>query len=435
MIMNIQTEELSSTRRKLNIEIPSEEVAKEYNEALDAWKKHANIPGFRPGKAPVHLVKAKHHKDIVERLRDHLLPKSYREALQESKIEVVRIIDMDEDIKVKLDEPFAYSITVDVKPEIALPEYKGITLKRQAVEISSDDVDSRIEDLREQRAGFDEVTDRPVARGDMVQIDFNTTLDGAPLAEAAPDAVGLDKAEDFWLQADENAFIPELGEGLAGLAIGEKRDVNITFDDKFASEPLRNKEVVFHVKIKAIRGRVLPELDEEFLKPFQVADVTQFRQKIKDSLQAEKQQEQEGALRREIEKFLLENTSFDLPESDVDEAANRQVRRIINDMSRQGIADDKMMEQKDEIVEAARQSAQTSVKLRYVLLKIAEQENLTVSENELKREMAMMAYAYGMKPQDLEKELSEESAREEFRGDVLMRKTMQHLFDAANISE
>jgi trigger factor len=433
--MNIQTEELSSTRRKLNIEIPAEEVAKEYNEALDAWKKHANIPGFRPGKAPVHLVKAKHHKDIVERLRDHLLPKSYREALGESKIEVVRIIDMDEDIKVKLDEPFAYSITVDVKPEITLPEYKGLALKREAVEISSDDVDSRIEDLREQRAGFDEVTDRPVAKGDMVQIDFNTTLDGAPLAEAAPDAVGLDKAEDFWLQADENAFIPELGEGLAGLAIGEERDVNITFDDKFASEPLRNKEVVFHVKIKAIRGRVLPELDEEFLKPFQAADVTQFRQKIKDSLQAEKQQEQEGALRREIEKFLLENTSFDLPESDVDEAANRQVRRIINDMSRQGIADDKMMEQKDEIVEAARQSAQTSVKLRYVLLKIAEQESLSVSENELKREMAMMAYAYGMKPQDLEKELGEESAREEFRGDVLMRKTMQHLFDAANISE
>ncbi|MCH8527181.1 MAG: trigger factor [Kiritimatiellae bacterium] len=433
--MNIQTEELSSTRRKLNIEIPAEEVAKEYNEALDAWKKHANIPGFRPGKAPVHLVKAKHHKDIVERLRDHLLPKSYREALEESKIEVVRIIDMDEDIKVKLDEPFAYSITVDVKPEITLPEYKGIALKREAVDISSDDVDSRIEDLREQRAGYDDVTDRPVARGDMVQIDFNTTLDGAPLAEAAPDAVGLDKAEDFWLQADENAFIPELGEGLAGLAIGEERDVNITFDDKFASEPLRNKEVVFHVKIKAVRGRVLPELDEEFLKPFQVADVTQFRQKIKDSLQAEKQQEQEGALRREIEKFLLENTSFDLPESDVDEAANRQVRRIINDMGRQGIADDKMMEQKDEIVEAARQSAQTSVKLRYVLLKIAEQESLSVSENELKREMAMMAYAYGMKPQDLEKELSEESAREEFRGDVLMRKTMQHLFDAANISE
>ncbi len=435
MLMNVQTEEISSTRRKLTIEVPVEEVTQEYTEALDAWKKHANIPGFRPGKAPVHLVKAKHHKDIVERLRDHLLPKSYREALEQTNIDVVRIIDMDEDIKVKHDEPFSYSITVDVKPEISLPDYKGIALKRQAVDISNDDVEKRIDDLREQRAGYDEVSDRPVARGDMVQIDFATTLDGAPLAEAAPDAVGLDKAEDFWLQADENAFIPELGEGLAGLAIGEERDVNITFDDKFASEPLRNKEVVFHVTVKGIRGRVLPELDEEFLKPFQVADATEFRKKIKDSLLAEKQQEQEGALRRDIEKFLLENTSFDLPESDVDEAANRQVRRIINDMSRQGIADDKMMEQKDQIVEAARQSAQTSVKLRYVLLNIAEKENISVSENELKREMAMMAYAYGMKPQDLEKELSDESAKEEFRGDVLMRKTMQHLFDAANISE
>lgn len=433
--MNVQTEEISSTRRKLSVEVPAEEVTKEYNEALNAWKKHASIPGFRPGKAPVHLVKAKHHKDILERLRDHLLPKSYREALEESQTEVVRIMDMDENIQVKLDEPFRFSITVDVKPEITLPDYKGISLKREAVEITNEDVDERIEKLREQRAGFDEVTDRAVAKGDMVQIDFVTTLDGTPLAEAAPDAVGLDKAEDFWLQADENAFIPELGEGLAGLAIGEERDVKVIFDEKFASEPLRSKEVVFHVKLKSIRGRVLPELDEEFLKPFQVADVTQFRQKIKDSLLAEKQQEQEGSLRRDIEKFLLDNTAFDLPESDVDEAANRQVRRIINDMSRQGIPDDKMMEQKDEIVEAARQSAQTTVKLRYILLKIAGKEEITVSENELKREMAMMAYAYGMKPQDLEKELSSESAKEEFRGDILMRKTMQHLFDAANISE
>jgi trigger factor len=433
--MNIQTEEISSTRRKLNIEIPSEEVAKEYNEALDAWKKHANIPGFRPGKAPVHLVKAKHHKDIVERLRDHLLPKSYREALEESKIEVVRIIDMSDDIKVSLDEPFSYSITVDVKPEIALPDYKGIKLKREAVELTNDEVEERIDSLREQRASYDEVTDRPVAKGDMVQIDFTTTLDGTPLAEAAPDAIGLDKGDDFWLQADENAFIPELGEALAGLAIGEERDIKIAFDENFASEALQNKEVVFHVTVKGIRGRVLPELDEEFLKPFQVADATQFRQKIKDSLLAEKQQQQEGNLRREIEKFLVENTTFDLPESDVDEAANRQVRRIINDMSRQGVPEDKMMEQKDEIVEAARQTAQTAVKLRYILLQIADKEEISVSDNELKREMAMMAYAYGMKPQDLEKELGEESAREEFRGDVIMRKTMQHLFDAADISE
>lgn len=433
--MNVQIEEISACRRKLMIEVPAEEVSTEYNEALNAWKKHANIPGFRPGKAPVHLVKAKHNKDILERLRDHLLPSSYREALQEQKLEVVRILDMDEDIQVKLDAPFAYSVTVDIKPEIALPSYKGIALKREAVDVDTALVDERVESLREQRASYDEVTDRAVAKGDMVQIDFVSTLDGAPLAEAAPDAIGLDKAEDFWLQADDSAFIPELGEGLAGLAVGEERDVSITFDDKFASEPLRNKEVVFHVTVKGIRGKVLPELDEAFLKPFQVADAAEFRAKIKDSLLAEKQQEQEGALRREIEKFLLANTQFELPESDVDEAANRQVRRIINDMSRQGIPEEKMMEQKDEIVDAARQTAQTSVKLRYILLKIAGEEGLSVSDNELKREMAMMAYAYGMKPQDLEKELSEESAREEFRGDILMRKTMQVLFDAAEISE
>jgi len=435
MPMNVQIEEISACRRKLQIEVPAEEVSSEYNEALKAWVQNVNVPGFRAGKAPVHLVKARHHKDIVERLRDHILPKSYREAIEENKIQVVQIIDMDEDVKVVPGEAFSYSITVDVQPEIALPEYKGIPLSRNPVEVTDAELEERIDALREQRASYEEVSDRPVCRGDMVQIDFTATLDGTPLSEAAPEAVGLDKGDDFWLQADANAFIPELGEGLAGLSKGESTDINVHFDGNFSAESLRDKDVVFHVAVKSVRGRVLPELDEAFLKPFQVENADAFRAKVKESIASDKKSSQDQELRRRIETFLMENTSFELPESAVDEAANRQLRRIINDMTRQGGNEDQVLQQKDQIVEAARGAAANQVKMRYVLLKIAEAEGLNVTEAELKREMAMMAYAYGMKPADLEKELSDNQARNEFRGDVLMRKTLELLFDQAAISE
>ncbi|MCC5848581.1 MAG: trigger factor [Verrucomicrobia bacterium] len=433
--MNIEIEELSPCRRKLSITVPAEEVTQEYDEALKSWIKHANIPGFRPGRAPAHLVKARHNKDIVERLRDHLLPKSYREAIDTHKLEVVQILDMDEEISVKPGEDMSYSITVDIKEDFSLPEYKGISLKKQTAEVADEEVDKQIDELREQRATFEDIDDRAICRGDMAQIDFTATLDGAPLLEAVPEAVGLDKGDDFWIQADENAFIPELGEGLAGMNIGDSTDINVKFDDKFAVEALRGKEVDFNVTVKNIRARVLPEIDEEFIKPFQVKDADEFRAKIRDSIQSQKDQGEQNRLRREIEKFLLDNTTLELPESAVNEAADRQIRRIINDMSQQGMPEAQIMEQKDAIVEAAKGSAANNVKLRYILLKIADAEKITVIDADLKREMSMMAYAYGMKPADLEKELGDNNAKEEFRGDILMRNTLQQLFDLATISE
>lgn len=433
--MNIEIEEISPCRRKLSITVPAEEIASEYQDALKAYQQNVSIPGFRPGRAPVHLVKARHHKEIVERLRDHLLPKSYREAIEENKLEVVQIVDMDEDIQVLLDQPMTYSVTVDVKEDFTLPDYKSISLKKTPQEVTKEEVQTQIDEIREQRANFEDVKDRAVCLGDMVQIDFKSTVDGQPLNEVAPEAQGLETATDFWMQADENAFLPELGEGIPGMAIGDSRDIDVSFDDQFAVDALKGKKAVFSVTLKGIRGRVLPEVDEAFIKPFEVETVEAFKEKIKDNLLSRKEQTELARLRQEIEKFLLENTTVNLPESAVAEATDRQIRRIINNINQEGVGEDKILEQKDEIVSSAKASAETSVKLRYILHKIAEVEKIRVSDSDLKREMAMMAYAYGMQPGDLEKELKENNAREEFRGDILMRNTLQHLFDLAEIQE
>lgn len=433
--MNVEIEELSPCRRKLTITVPAEEVSSEYDEALAVWRKRASIPGFRPGKAPVHLVKAKYNKDILGGLRDHLVPKSYRAAIEENKLEVSQIVEADDDIKVTPGEPMSFCVTLDLKPSFSLPEYKGITLKKQTPVVEDAEIEEQIDEIRAQRANYEEVSDRPVCRGDMARIDFTASLDGVPLTEAAPKAVGLDKGEDFWLQANDEAFIPELGEGLAGLSVGDETDITVTFDDNFAAEDLRGKTVVFHVTLKGIRARVLPELDEEFLKPFEVEDVTAFRSKIRDSIASRKEQAEQQRLRGEIEKFLLENTEIELPESEVDAAANRQLRRIINDMSHRGMEESQILEQRDAIVDASKAGAANTVKLRHIFMKIAREEGISVSDADLKREMTMMAYAYGMKPGDLEKELGGAEAKEDFRGDVLVRRTLQHVFDLANIQD
>lgn len=432
--MNVEIEELSPCRRKLNIEVPAETISSEYDDALKIYSRQVSLPGFRPGKAPKQLVKSRYHKEIIGRLRDHLLPKSYHDALNENELNVLNIIDMDEDIQVKEGEPMAYSVTVDIQPEFSPPDYKTLSLEKKAEEVTDAEVDERIEALREQRADYGEVEDRPVARGDMAQIDFKGTLDGRPLEEVEPEAKGLGEATDFWLQASDEAFIPELGLGLAGLNIGDEADIEATFPADFVVETLRGKTVDFHVNVKAVRARELPELDEEFFKALGVEDEKSFRGQIADSLKAEKDRAAEGELRKRIESFLLENTTFDLPESMVAEASQQHVRRIADDLQRGGQAEDEVMERKDEILETAKSAAERQVKLRLILHKVAAEEGLRVTDNEVNREISMLAYAYSMQRDELEKRLRQQNQLDDLRGDILCRKAMQTIQDAADIS-
>ncbi|MEX2607186.1 MAG: trigger factor [Kiritimatiellia bacterium] len=433
--MNVEIEELSPCRRKLSIEVPAEEVMKEFDDALATYAQNVALPGFRPGKAPRQLVKSKYKKEILGRLRDHLLPKSYHETLQEQKLNVITILEMDEDIEVKEGEPLAYTVTVDIRPEIELPEYKGMKLTRESEEVKDGEVDARIEALREQRADFDEVTDRPVARGDMAQIDFKGTLDGQPLEEAEPEAKGLGEGKDFWLQASDEAFIPELGLGLAGLSIGDKETIKASFPADFVVKSLQGNEVEFEVELKAIRARVLPELDEAFFESLGVKSEKDFRKQILDSLEAEKDRAANGKLRQGIEAELLEKVSIELPESLVADATQQQIQRIAEDMQKGGMQEEQLMEQKDQILETAKQVAERQVKLRLILQEIAGKEELKVSESEFKREIQMMAYAYSMQADELERRLKQNNQLDDLRGDIVCRKVMQLIQDEAVIAD
>jgi len=431
--MTTELEEISACRRKLSIEVPAEDISSEMDDAVNVYAQSVSIPGFRPGKAPKQMVKARFKKEILGKLRDHLLPKSYHEALQEHKLNVINIIEMDEEIHVVEGEPLAYSVTVDVLPEISVPEYKGLKLSKETESVDDAEIEARIDGLREQRADFEDVTDRPVARGDMAQIDFTSTLDGTPLEEAEPEAKGLGEAKDFWMQASDEAFIPELGLALAGLSAGDKESIKVTFPDSFVVENLKGKEVVFDVEVKAIRSRILPELNEEFFTSMGVKDEKEFRKQVAESVAAEKDRASEGKLRKAIEDILLEGTSFELPESMVSAATQQQIQQMANQMQRSGMSEDQMLEQKEDLLENAKASAERQVKLRLILQDIAATEDIQVSDSEFKREISMMAYSYSMQPDELERRLKENNQMDDLRGDIVCRKVLQLIQDEAEI--
>ena len=432
--MNVVVEETGPCRRKLSLTIPAEKIDAEYDEALNGFKTMAEMPGFRKGRAPLHLVKAKFNKGILEHLRDNLLPKAYNEAIEENSLDVVRIIEMDEDISVNVGEDLSFDVTVDVAPAFELPAYEAISLTREAKEISDADIDEAVEELRGRKATFEDVIDAPVGEGDIVQIDFVGRLDGTPLKEIDEAMGGIGEGIDFWAQANEESFIPEIGAALPGLNVGDTTEISAEFADSFAVEGVAGKTVAYTVTVKAIRGKVLPELDEAFLKDAEVETVDALREQTKERLEADAKRQDDGRLHGEIEKFLLENTTLDLPESVLAQEAAQQVQRIVNDASRQGMTDENFAEQREDIMGHANQAAERSVRLRYILARVGKEQDISVSEAEVKQEMAMMAYMYGMTPADLEKRIEENGSADDFRADVSMRKTMTWLFENAAIT-
>jgi len=198
-------------------------------------------------------------------------------------------------------------------------------------------------------------------------------------------------------------------------------------------EQLRGTSVSFDVTVKAIRARTLPEMDDKFFEGFGVKDEAEFTERIKESLVAEKEREADGKLRQEIEETLLDNTSFELPESMVAEASQQQVQRIAGDLQRQGQGEDAVLEQKDEILETANKAAERQVRLRLILQSIAQEENIEVTDAELDREMTMLAYAYSMQPDELKKRMKENNQMEDLRGDVICRKVIDFIKENADI--
>ncbi|MEA2068997.1 MAG: trigger factor, partial [Verrucomicrobiota bacterium] len=183
--MNVSVKDTGTCRKTMTIEIPADKIGEERAETLKAYSKFANIPGFRKGKAPKHVVATKYAKEINQDLQERVLPKYYHEALQKSELKVVNIVDATE-VDIKENEPVSFDVTVDVEPEFKLPKYTDIPIKEDKAKVTDTQVQEQIDSIRNQHANYEEVEGKAVEAGDMGQLTYEATVDGAPLQDAIP---------------------------------------------------------------------------------------------------------------------------------------------------------------------------------------------------------------------------------------------------------
>lgn len=431
--MKVKVEKAGPCRKMLGVEIPADAVSAEFAKVIDTWTGAARIPGFRKGKAPRSLVEGHFAREIEAEVKERLIAGSYREALKQEALDPVSILDLA--VTLAKGKTMTYKVTLDVPPEFKLPRYKGLSLKGNPLAVTDDMVQKRLDQLLDQLAKYEPAEERPVQKSDLAQIDYEGTCDGKPVGDLDKQAAGLGQGKDFWVMADENAFLPGFETGLLGMSVGDSREISVTFPPDFKVKILAGRQALYRVALKAIREKKRPAVDAALLKEFQVETEVALRTKLREALLAEARFREKEQLKDEVCRLLLGKTALDLPESIVQEETRHMFASIVRDNLMRGVSREQVAGQRDQLLSVATKSAEDKVKLGYILHRIAEEEKIAVEDAEEHDAIQRMATRYRVTPDELRKTLEEKKELESVRHEIRMNKTLDMILANAKVGE
>lgn len=431
--MKVKVEKSGPCRKILHVDVPADTVAAEYKTVIAAFVKMARVPGFRPGRAPQALVERRYAKEIDEDVRDALVGRTYPQALKQAPLDPLAVLDLN--VTLKRNEPMTYKVTLDVPPEFKLPKYKGLSLKENPIDVTEDAVQKALDAWLDRLSQFAAVEGRAVRKGDLVQIDYEGQCDGKPLAALGKHVTGLGQGKDFWVMADENAFLPGFETGLLDLSVGAQKAITVNFPADFKVQELTGKTAVYQVQVKAVREKRRPALDAELLKKAGVESEADLRGKLKESLQDEAKRSEKLRLKEEIVKHLLAKTSLDLPETLVQEEARNLFASMVRQNLTRGVSREQVEEKRADLLTAAASTAAEKVKVGYILHRIAEEEKIAVEDAEVDKFVETLAERYRMPSAELRKELEEKKELDSIRHQVRIDKTLDFLLAHAKLNE
>ena len=405
--VNVQLNTVSATRKNIVVTLDQSEVDAEHAAVVAEIAKSVRLPGFRPGKAPIAVVARQFGKEIAGEFKQKIVAKAYRSAMEKEKLDVLNVVNVEEG-KIEAGLSAAVTITVDVRPEFTLPDYTGLATEIAPTEATDAEVDTVVQGLRAERADF-KPAERAAQKSDYVKLAYEGTIDGKPIVELAPDKQLYGKVPQTWEEVEgaQEGVIPGLGKHLAGLKAGDKKDVSITFPADFAAVPaLAGKTATYAVEIQEIRERVLPAIDEAFLKAQQADSLDALKTNIRNNLKLQKEYQNRTAQRRQVTEALGAKVDFPVPDSLVASETQGVLRNFIEENMRRGVPQEQFEKDKKELFEGARKAATNRVKLQLVLAKIAEQEKIEVVEQDIDAWVYREAMRTQQKPDKLVKQLT-----------------------------
>jgi trigger factor len=433
--MKVTTEQKETCIVDLHIELPPDRFHSEWKEVGSEYRRLANLPGFRKGKAPLAIVEKKYGQDIEQEVTRKLLDTAVREAINEQKLAPVQSPNV-RDIKLEGDRSLRFTATIVTRPAITLPEYKGLQVTVEKPAVDEKQVEEFLEGLRGDLADFKTVEGRPLAMGDFAVLDYEGSIEGKLLSETYPDLQPTYTGrKNFWIKLEEERPIPGLAAAMVGMKTGETRDCTVSFPTEFGEEKLRGYKVSYKVTLHEIKERELPPLDDAFAaKLAPGSTLEKIREQIRERLQANTEENFTRAVRADVVKQLLAMVTVDIPSTMVQQESTSILKEIIRENQQRGVSEEELRSHQEELLGAARQSAGDKVKLNFILGEVIGKEGISVSREELAWRITNMAERYQMTPQKLLKELQKHRAIAGIEEEIALGKALDTVVSHARVN-
>lgn len=431
--MEVNITDLSPCKKQLRIEIDAETVNAKFDAVAKDFRRHAHLPGFRQGKAPLANVMRSYGDKIGEEAKRTLMSDSYAKALKENELRPVIMPEVEE-LQFGHGKPFQYLATLEVTPAFEMPEYIGIEVEKERRSVNDADIAKALDTLREQRVSYADM-DRPAVEDDFIVVNFTGTIDDKPITDLIKVARGLTEQKNFWLHKTQNPLIPGTVEALIGSSKGDKKTVTVTIPDDFVYEEIVGKEAKYEIEIVQVKEKSLPELDDKFAKGFGAESMDKLREGVESDLKNELEYSKKKSIRNQCVDKLLSAVNCDLPETIVNEATRAAVHNIVQQNHQRGVGKEIIEENKDKIYANAKTDAEVRVKANYILSKIAEKEGIKVTDQELSRQVAAMAAQQKIKPQKLAQQLKDNGTIYQVQEEIMNAKVIDLLEEKAKVTE
>jgi trigger factor len=429
--VNVTVENLAPCKKLVRVEVDAPKVDETFESITKEFQKQATLPGFRPGKAPRDMVLRKYEKDIQDEVKRKLISDSYKKAVEEQKLDVLGYPDIEE-IQFNRGQPLQFAATIETAPEFELPQYKGLPVKKENRTVTEEDLERALQALREPRVTFQTVQ-RSIQTGDIAVVNYTGASEGKPITEIAPTAKGLTEQKGFWLDVPSKSFIPGFAEQLMGANAGDKRTVNVDFPADFVTPQLAGKKGVYDVEIVEVKEKVLPALDEAFAKSYGAESLEKLREGVRRDLENELNYKQRNSVRNQLIHSVLNRVNFDLPETAVKQETRNVVYDLVQENSKRGVSREVIEQQKDQIYSIAAQKGKDRVKVAFLMQKIAEKEDIKVSQEEISRRILHLAGVYQIPPDKFAKDLQKRNGLIEIYDQIMNEKVLEFLEKNARI--
>ncbi|HSD94606.1 MAG TPA: trigger factor [Syntrophales bacterium] len=422
----IKIEEISPVKKKISFEIPWEEVKKELDAAYRTVGKKAKVKGFRPGKTPRHILETYYRQDAEGEAVSNLVQRSFEEAIEANSLQPVARPQIEQN-GIEAEKSFTYSATVELEPVVDPQGYTGLELQKEEASVTDKDVDARLEELRNMYSSLkDAEGDRPVQTGDFLLIDFEGKLGEETRKELTETG--------FRIEVGSKRLVPGFEEALIGLRKGESKEFAVKFPDDYHVKEFAGQDITFNVTVQDAKIKVLPELDENFVKNFNKYDsLESLKTDLRKSLEEEKGAAVKTKLQKAIHDKLLETNPFEVPDAYVERQIFNMMIEYQRRMVMNGMDPDSAANVAANLHDQFRDEAARMVRTAILLQKIAEKESLAVDDKDIDDRIRETASRYGRDFESMKASYEKDNLIDRLKDQLLEEKTLAFIESKANI--